>query len=195
MRRVAIYARVSTADRQTVESQLVALREVAARHGWEEAEVFVDEGVSGARGRDRRPGLDALCRAVEAGRVDVVAAWSVCRLGRSLKDLVGFLSMLQDAGCGLYLHVQGLDTSTPAGRAMFGMVSVFAAFERDLIRERTVAGLARARAEGKRLGRRPSVPDEVLARVDEARRMGLSLRAAAAYAGTSVGTVRRRLAG
>jgi DNA invertase Pin-like site-specific DNA recombinase len=193
MHKVAMYARVSTADGQTVECQLVALREEAARRGWD-AEVFVDEGISGAKGRDRRPGFDALCRAVEAGEVGMVAAWSVDRLGRSLQDLIGFLGLLHARGCGLYLHQQGLDTSTPAGRAMFQMLGVFAEFERALIRERTMAGLARARAEGRVPGRRPTVPEEVRAAVREARARGCSLRECAAWAGTRLGTARRVLA-
>ncbi len=156
-KRVAIYARVST-DGQTVDNQLAELRTVADRHGWEVVTTHVDEGVSGAKGRERRPGFDALCTAVARREVDMVAAWSVDRLGRSLRDLVTFLGELQAKDVDLYLHVQGLDTSTPVGRAMFGMLWVFAEFERCLIQERVRAGLERARARGKRLGRPPSTP-------------------------------------
>ena len=118
------------------------------------ADAFADAGISGAKGRDERPGLDALLKAVTRREFDMVAAWSVDRLGRSLTDLLDVLGELHAAGVGLYLHQQGLDTTTPSGRAMFQMMGVFAEFERAIIRERVMAGLARARAEGTKLGRR-----------------------------------------
>ncbi len=192
-RRVAIYARVST-DGQTVDNQLAELRKVAERHGWEVACTHVDEGVSGAKGGDRRPGFDALCTAVARREVDMVAAWSMDRLGRSLRDLVTFLGEVHAKGVDLYLHVQGLDTSTPAGRAMFGMLGGFAEFERSLIQERVRAGLERARARGKRLGRPPSLTPAAARWIREARAGGASLRALARDHRTSVGTVRRVLA-
>lgn len=144
--RVAIYARVST-DGQSVNAQLADLREAAERRGWEIVHEYSDKGISGAKGRDKRPGLDAVLKAATRREFDIVAAWSVDRLGRSLQHLVAGLGDLQAAGVGLYLHKQGLDTSTPSGRAMFGMLSVFAEFERDLIRERVRAGLKVAMAE------------------------------------------------
>lgn len=151
-KRVAIYLRVST-DSQTTENQRREIEDVAERSGWRVVAVFEDAGISGAKGRDHRPGFDALLKAVARREVDMVAAWSVDRLGRSLQDLVAFLSDLQAKGCDLYLHQQALDTSTPSGRAMFQMLGVFSEFERGMIRERVNAGLARARAQGKRLGR------------------------------------------
>ena len=154
MKKVAIYARVST-DGPTVENQIRELKETAQRHQWEVVEIFKDEGISGAKGRDRRPAFDALCRAVTRREIDIVAAWSVDRLGRSLQHLVGFLGELHAKGGDLYLHKQGLDTSTPAGRAMFQMLGVFAEFERAMIQERIKAGLARTK---KKLGR-PRVAD------------------------------------
>ncbi len=144
--RVAIYARVST-DGQSVNAQLADLRETADRRGWEIVHEFTDKGISGAKGRDERPALDAMLKAAMRREFDMVAAWSVDRLGRSLQHLVAGLGDLQAAGVGLYLHKQGLDTSTPSGRAMFGMLSVFAEFERDLIRERVRAGMKVAKAE------------------------------------------------
>jgi DNA invertase Pin-like site-specific DNA recombinase len=115
--------------------------------------VYSDRGISGAKGRDKRPGFDALCKDAVRREFDVVLAWSVDRLGRSLQDLIGFLSEIHAAGVDLYLHVQGLDTSTPSGKAMFQMLGVFAEFERSLIRERVMAGLARARRQGTKSGR------------------------------------------
>ena len=156
-KRVAIYLRVST-SKQDTENQLRELSEVGERSNWEIWKIYEDAGISGAKGRDKRPGLDAMLKAVNAREVDMVATWSVDRLGRSLTDLLGILQGLHDKGVGLYLHQQGLDTSTTAGKAMFQMLGVFAEFERGIIRERVNAGLARARANGTKLGRRRVAP-------------------------------------
>lgn len=154
-KRVAFYVRVSTADGQTTENQLRQLHEVAGRLGWIVVSIFSDDGISGAKGRDRRPGLDAMLRAVTRREVDLVAAWSVDRLGRSLPDLIGLLGELQARGVDLYLHQQALDTSTPTGRMLFQMLGVFAEFERSMIVARVKSGLERTRAKGTRLGRPP----------------------------------------
>jgi DNA invertase Pin-like site-specific DNA recombinase len=151
-KRVALYARVST-DGQTTENQLRELRSTVERHGWTVTGEYVDHAISGAKGRKDRPQFDALLRAVARREFDVVAAWSVDRLGRSLQDLIAFLSDLQAKRVDLYLHQQSLDTSTPSGKAMFGMLGVFAEFERSIIQERIQAGLARARSKGVTLGR------------------------------------------
>src|SRR5471030_2200607 len=157
MKRVAIYLRVST-SKQTTDNQRRELEAVAERSGWKVAKVYEDAGISGAKGRDKRPGLDAMMKAVNAKEFDMVASWSVDRLGRSLTDLLAILQALRDKGVDLFLHQQGLDTSTTAGRAMFQMLGVFAEFERGIIRERVKAGLARAKAKGTKLGRRPVKP-------------------------------------
>ena len=174
-RRAALYVRVSTADRgQTVENQLAPLQEAAGRLGWSIVGVFRDEGISGSLGRQKRPGLDALLRGVSRREFDLVAAWSVCRLGRSLSDLIGLLGELQARDVDLYLHQQALDTSTPSGRALFGMLGVFSEFERAMIRDRVMAGLDRARAAGKRLGRPRTTPYQIgriRAALDEGRRV------------------------
>jgi DNA invertase Pin-like site-specific DNA recombinase len=151
--RAALYLRVSTAG-QTVENQRRELEAAAVRHGWDIAATFKDEGISGGKSREKRPGLDAMLKAVARREFDIVAAWSVDRLGRSLQDLIGTLGELQAKTVGLYLHQQGLDTTTPAGKAMFQMMGVFAEFEHAMIQERIRAGLARAREQGKTLGRR-----------------------------------------
>jgi DNA invertase Pin-like site-specific DNA recombinase len=163
-KRVAIYLRVST-SKQDTDNQLRELSAVADRSGWEIWKVYEDAGISGAKGRDKRPGLDAMLKAVNAKQFDLVATWSVDRLGRSLTDLLGILQELRDKGVDLFLHQQGLDTSTTAGKAMFQMLGVFAEFERGIIRERVNAGLARARANGTKLGRRrvdPTVETRIL---------------------------------
>ena len=131
MKRVAIYLRVST-SKQDTENQLRELSAVADRSGWEIWKVYEDAGISGAKGRDQRPGLEAMMKAVNAREFDMVATWSVDRLGRSLTDLLGILQDLQEKGVDLFLHQQGLDTSTTAGKAMFQMLGVFAEFERGL---------------------------------------------------------------
>ena len=124
-----------------------------ARAGQFVADIF-DEGISGAKGRDRRPALDKLMLRATRREIDLVAAWSVDRLGRSLQELIGFLEELRVSGCDLYLHQQGLDTRTPSGRAMFGMLGVFAEFERAMIVDRVKAGMARAAAHGTRAASR-----------------------------------------
>ena len=149
-KRVAFYLRVSTGDgQQTIENQRRALDEIAERAGWEVIEVYSDK-ISGTMGRERRPAFDRMLKAAVHRKFDMIAAWSVDRLGRSLQDLVGFLGELKAAGVDLFLHQQALDTSTPSGRALFQMLGVFAEFEAAMIRERTRAGLVRARAQGKR---------------------------------------------
>src|SRR6266481_9166359 len=122
MKRVAIYLRVST-DKQTTNNQRRELEAVAERSGWEVVKVYQDAGISGAKGRKQRPGLDAMMKAVNAKEFDMVASWSVDRLGRSLTDLLSILQGLHDKGVGLFLHQQGLDTSTIAGKAMFQMAA------------------------------------------------------------------------
>ena len=162
MKRVAIYLRVST-SKQDTDNQRRELEAVAERSGWKVVKVYEDAGISGAKGRDQRPGLDAMMKAVNAKEFDMVASWSVDRFGRSLTDLPSILQSLHEKGVGLFLHQQGLDTSTTVGKAMFQMLGVFAEFERGIIRERVNAGLARAKANGTKLGRRrvkPSVRRE-----------------------------------
>jgi DNA invertase Pin-like site-specific DNA recombinase len=115
--------------------------------------VYRDHGVSGAKGRDKRPAFDKLCKDAARCQFDMVMAWSVDRLGRSLQDLVSFLSEVHALGVDLYLHQQGIDTTTPAGKAMFQMMGVFAEFERAMIQERVRAGLRRAQVQGTRSGK------------------------------------------
>ena len=152
MKRAVLYLRVSTVD-QTTANQERELRAVAERMGCEIVKIYRDHGISGAKGRDKRPQFDALCKSATRREFDIVMAWSVDRLGRSLQDLVVFLGELHAVGIDLFLHQQGLDTTTPSGKALFQMMGVFAEFERAMIQERVRAGLARARDEGKTLGR------------------------------------------
>jgi DNA invertase Pin-like site-specific DNA recombinase len=157
--RVALYLRVSTTG-QTVENQKIELEKVAKAKSWRITASYIDHGISGTKGRDKRPQFDAMLKDATRRKFDMIAAWSVDRLGRSLQDLVGFLDDIKSAGVELFLHQQALDTSTPSGRAMFQMIGVFAEFERAMIVERVNAGIARARQQGKRLGR-PQTPLQV----------------------------------
>jgi DNA invertase Pin-like site-specific DNA recombinase len=158
MKRAVMYLRVSTID-QTTANQERELREVAERAGWQVVKVYKDHGISGAKGRDKRPSFDALCRDATKRQFDIVMAWSVDRLGRSLQDLAAFLTELHALKVDLFLKTQGVDTTTPGGKAMFQMMGVFAEFERSIIQERVRAGLVRAKGEGKRLGR-PPIPED-----------------------------------
>ena len=189
MKRAGLYVRCST-DQQTVENQVRILTEVAQRSGWTIVRVFEDQGISGAKGRDQRPGFDALLKAIHRREIDICASYAVDRLGRSLSDLVAFLSDIQARGCDLYLHQQSVDTSTPSGRMLFQMLAVFSEFERELIRGRVRAGVARARAKGVRFGR-PSLSLDHVARVEKALKDGLSIRAVAKATSTSTASVQR----
>ena len=192
IRRVALYVRVST-DHQTIRNQERELRAVADRHGWEIVAAFKDEGISGAKGRDERPGLDKLLQAVARREFDLVAAWSVDRIGRSLVDLVGTLQGLHSKHVDLYLHQQGIDTTTPSGKAMFQMMGVFAEFERSMLRERVNAGLARARAEGIQLGRPAEIAGDAakVKAIRAARTAGKSIRTIAREFDVGIGTAQR----
>lgn len=191
-KRAALYLRVST-DGQTTENQRLELQAVAERSGWTVVDVYCDQGVSGAKGRDKRPQFDRLCRDAARRRFDVVMAWSVDRLGRSLQHLVGFLEEIQSLQIDLYLHQQGIDTTTPAGRAMFQMLGVFSEFERAMIRERVNAGLSRARAQGKQLGR-PRVAADVESAILAHRAAGVGINKIARELGVGVSTVQRVVA-
>lgn len=185
--RVAIYLRVSTSE-QTTENQRRELVERSERSGWEIVKVYEDQGVSGAKGRDKRPQFDQMLKDATRKEFDLVMAWSVDRLGRSLLNLIEFLNELHSLDIDLYLHKQGIDTTTPAGKAMFSMLGVFAEFERSMIQERVKAGLERAKADGIQLGRPPiegQKKDAVLA----AKTKGHSLRKIAKDVGLSLGKV------
>jgi len=188
-KRVAIYLRVSTKE-QTTDNQRRELEVVAQRAGWDVVRVFEDAGVSGAKGREKRPAYDALLKAVARREVDLIAAWSVDRLGRSMQDLVSFLEDLKGHGADLYLHQQALDTTTPSGRALFGMMAVFAEFERAMIQERVNAGLSRAKAQGKKLGR-PTLSDDMEAKVRALRAEGMGVVKVAKSLGIGVSAVQR----
>ena len=188
-KRAAIYARVST-NGQTTSNQLRQLRKVARNTGWKVVQEYIENGVSGAKGREQRPQFDALCKAAVRREFDVVMAWSVDRLGRSVQDLIAFLNEIHAVGVDLYLDKQGIDTTTPAGKAMFQMMGVFAEFERAIMRERINAGLERARAQGKRLGR-PPISESMENAIRKARKAGKGIREISRDLKVSTHVVRR----
>ena len=184
--RAAIYARVSTLD-QHVENQLTELRSYVEHRGWSVVE-YVDKGVSGAK--DRRPALDELLKAARRRRFDVLVCWRLDRLGRNLRHLILLLDELQALGIAFVTLGEGIDTSTPAGRLQLHILSAIAEFERSRIQERVVAGLARARAQGRKLGRpERDIPAEQIAAV-----RGLPVREAARRLGIPRTTLQRALA-
>ena len=191
-RRAAIYARVST-DGQTTTNQIQELREAAKRNEWVIVAEFVDRGISGAKGREHRPAFDALWQGVGRKDFDVVMVWAVDRLGRSLQHLVNFLTELHAKKLDLFIHRQGIDTTTPGGKAMFGMLGIFAEFERSMIQERVKAGIRRVRKAnpGKLWGRRPLeiAQPAVVDRIRVLRSEGYSMRAIADQVGVSSRTV------
>ena len=182
--KAVIYARVSTTE-QTTDNQTLELRKIAERNGWTVEAVYEDT-ISGAK--SKRPELDKLLKGVIRKEFDVVMVWDVSRLGRSLQHLVALLSEFHAKDVNLYIHQQGLDTTTPSGKAMFQMMGVFSELERSLIQERVKAGLARARSQGKVLGR-PAVPPIKLRKIKALRQQGLSYRAIAKRTGVSYGKI------
>ena len=187
--RAALYVRVST-DHQTVENQIRELTATAEHRGWEIVETYQDAGISGAKGRDQRPGLDQMLKDAQRRKFDVLMVWAIDRLGRSLIDLLTTIQALEAYGCDVVIDKQGLDTTTPMGKLMFQVTGAFAEFERSMIKQRVRSGVKRAKAKGVKFGR-PSVPpmieQKVLAAIDKGEE---SLRAIAARFDLSDGTVR-----
>ena len=188
-KRAALYLRVSK-DGQTVENQRLALEAVCEQRGWQVVQVYSDNGVSGAKGRIQRPGLDAMLKDATRGGLDVVLAWALDRLGRSLIDLLDTLAGLDAAGVALVLHQQAIDTTTPAGRMFFQVTGAFAELERGMIRSRVMAGLERARARGVRLGR-PRTGAKTEAAIRAHLQRGEGIKKVAKTLGVGNGTVSR----
>jgi len=190
-KRVVIYARVST-EKQVLDNQLNELRQVAINNQWEIVDEYV-ETVSGAKGRSRRKEFDRLLKDSLRGKYDLIMSWDVSRLGRSLKDLVHFMEDIQEKDIDLYLHANGIDTGTSSGRAMFAMMGVFSQFEREMIRERINAGLARAKAEGKKLGRPTNYNSGMKQSIKLLREGGMAIQQIARNLEIGVGTVYKAL--
>lgn len=188
MTRCAIYTRVSTGYQDTT-NQLDILRDVAKLKGLTIVQEFTDDGVSGTKGRNQRKGFDGLLKGATRKDFDIILVWSVDRLGRNISDLISFLNEIQSVECDLYLHQNGIDTSTPTGRLMFGMLSLFADFERSMIVERTKIGMERARRQGKRIGRPSSMSEGLVESVKFMRGQGLGIRRIARDLGIGVSSV------
>tara|TARA_E500000331_G_C17129448_1_gene657539 strand:- start:137 stop:727 length:591 start_codon:yes stop_codon:yes gene_type:complete len=187
-KKVALYLRVSTLD-QTIDNQLLELRDHCEKMGWEIVKEYADEGLSGTFSREKRPQLNAMIKDAYRKRFDLVVCWDISRLGRSMKELVLLLSDMKDRGVGICSVRQGFDTSTSMGEIMFQFVGILSSWERDMIAERTLAGLERAKAQGKTLGRKKIVDDSMTAKVIELRNAKKSIRAIASEIGVSRGTV------
>ena len=187
-KKVAIYTRVSTLD-QTIDNQLIELRDHCSRMGWEVVKEYADEGLSGTLSRDKRPALNSLIKDAYRKRFDLVVCWDISRIGRSMKNLILFLSDMKDRGIGICSVRQGFDTSTSIGEIMFQFVGILSTWEREMIRERTLAGLERARRDGKTLGRRKVTNDRITAQIIQLRSANRSIRDIASEVGVSRGTV------
>jgi DNA invertase Pin-like site-specific DNA recombinase len=189
MRRAALYVRVST-DKQTVENQELQLRQVAERRGWEVVEVYSDAGISGAKDRKRRPGLDRMLNDASRRKFDIVMAWAIDRVGRSLVDLLGTIQHLAACSVDLYLDQQNIDTTTPMGKLVFSITGAFAEFERSIIQQGVYAGQARARAQGKTLGR-PKVDEATQSAILRSLKNGVGIKKTAKLLSVGIATIYR----
>ena len=188
-KRAALYVRVST-DAQTVENQIRELRQVAKRRGWDVGEVYKDAGISAAKGRNGRPGLDAMLKDANRRKFDILMAWAIDRLGRSLSDLLDTIQHLEACGVDLYLDQQAIDTTTPMGKLVFQIAGAFAEFERTMIRQRINAGLKRAIAQGVKLSR-PKIDGATERKVRKQLAKGMGILKVAKSLGIGTGTVQR----
>jgi DNA invertase Pin-like site-specific DNA recombinase len=188
--RAAMYLRVSTTDRQTTENQRLVLGKVAEHRGWEIVETYEDFGISGAKGRDKRPAFDQMLKDAVRRKFDVTMCWSIDRLGRSVLHVANAMAELDAAGVALYSDQQALDSTSPFGKAMIQMACVFGELEREMIRARVVAGLNRVREQGGRLGR-PTIARKVEDAIRQQLGAGHGILKVAKIVGCGSGTVQR----
>ena len=160
MKKVCLYVRVST-QTQTTENQIQALREVAERSGYEIVKIYSDDGISGSKGREDRPALNQMMKDAVNRQFEMVMCWSIDRLGRSITNLIEIMNELNELKIDMFFSQQSIDTQTSSGRMIFGIFSSLASFEREMIRDRVMAGLDRARKNGVKLGRPSTVNDGV----------------------------------
>ena len=191
--RASLYCRVSTSTKdQTTENQLRELHSYCERMGYEVVKVYEDE-VSGAKSREKRPAYSELCKDAFLKKFDVIIGWDVSRFGRSMKEFVHFLSDMDDKGIGVVAVKNGLDTSSSSGRMMMKLIGVLEEWNREMLVERTNAGLARTVANGTKLGRKKTVTDKITDQIIELRTEKKSIRAIASEVGVSTATVQREL--
>ena len=188
MKKIAIYARVST-DKQTTENQLNELRAVANRMGYVITQEYVDNGISGAKSRCDRPALDAMLKDAVRGRFDMMMCWSIDRLGRSLQNLIEILNELESVKVDLYFLQQAIDTSTPMGKMIYSILGALGSYERELIKERVIAGQQRAKKEGKHIGRPTQMNDALRTSIKLLREQGMGIKKIAKMLSVGVGTV------
>lgn len=188
--KAVLYTRVST-SKQTTENQTRELREVCLRNNWSIVAELADTGISGSKGRTERPAFDQLHKMISRKEADIVVCWSIDRLGRSITDLVNLMTEIEAKGMNFYSHLQAIDSRTPAGKLSFAIFSAIAEFERNIIRERVISGLARVKSEGKKLGRPTKVNDNTKVAVKLLREKGTSIPKIAKQLGIGVGTTYR----
>ena len=189
--RAALYLRVSTTDGQTTENQRLALTKVAEHRGWEIVQTYEDAGISGAKGRDKRPGFDQMLKDAVRGRFHVCMCWSIDRLGRSVLHVANAMAELDAAGVALYSDKQAIDSTSPFGKAMLQMACVFGELEREMIRARVVAGLNRVREQGVKTLGRPKVGRKVEEAIRQQLGAGHGILKVAKIVGVGSGTVQR----
>jgi DNA invertase Pin-like site-specific DNA recombinase len=189
--RAAIYLRVSTTDGQTTENQRLALSKVAVHRGWEIVQTYEDAGISGAKGRDKRPGFDQMLKDAVRRKFDICMVWSIDRLGRSVLHVANAMAELDAAGVALYSDQQAIDSTSPFGKAMIQMACVFAELEREMIRARVVAGLNRVREQGIKTLGRPKVGRKVEEAIRQQLAVGYGILKVAKIVGVGSGTVQR----
>jgi DNA invertase Pin-like site-specific DNA recombinase len=188
MKKVAIYARVST-DKQTCENQLQELRATAQRMGYTVVAEFVDSGISGMKTRQDRPALDSLMKSATQRKFDMIMCWSIDRLGRSLQNLVEILNEMQSMKIDMFFLQQGMDTTTPSGRMIFSVFGAIGEFERNLIRERVIAGQKRAVANGVKIGRPTKMNEGMRSAIKLLRDNGMGIKQIARELKIGIGTV------
>ena len=188
MKRCAIYTRTST-DKQHTENQLNKLKDIAEQKGYSIVQILEDKGISGSKGREIRTGFDTLIKSAVSKEFDMIFVWGVDRLGRSLPDLISFLSEMNSVGCNLYIHNSQLDSTTPQGKLLFSLLSVFAEFERSMISSRVKLGLQRAVAEGKKLGRPSRLNDGLVHSIKYMKSQGVGIRKMSRDLGVGVSTI------
>ena len=172
--RVVIYVRVSTKS-QSCQNQLTVLNELVEKRDWELMDVYIDNGISGSKGRDKRVEFDRMCKDMIKGKFDRILVWDISRLGRSLKDLVEFLNEVNSVNCDLLIYQQSLDTKNISGRMLFNMIGVFSEFEREMISERVKLGLERVKEKGVKLGRKKKNFDEIKSKIMKLKNDGFNI--------------------
>ena len=192
-KRCAIYCRVSTSNKdQTTENQLRELTAYCDRMDYEVVKIYEDE-VSGAKSREARPAYNELCKDAFLKKFDIIIGWDVSRFGRSMKEFVSFLSDMDDKGIGVIAVKNGLDTSSSSGRMMMKLIGVLEEWNREMLIERTNAGLARTVANETKLGRKSVLTPSTKRKILDAQELGLSIRKIAGELGVNRGAVQRFL--